>query len=288
MFNCPLIIVDGIKPVEGLLPQNNINRQTTNANTTPTHINTNPHSHHHPHDIHITNLTHEKDPSLRPDHALHEHDIDLDEENEDPQDYDQFVPPPRPGPPSHAGGNRPSIVGLDKISPVDLQEILHHLANLGGGDSQEQGPPPRGQGPPPPPQHDPSFVPGTYTSVPTLQHVAELEREAGGRYVGRAEDGSYIVAVPQPPPHRPPTNVHDPATSIYPHVGRGPGPRPRPGGPPQRQRPILHAHSPNAPSGFPGWWIFMIIDHHHIMIIPLSVHVSFMYNLCTYIPVKEF
>lgn len=294
MFNCPLIIVDGNKPVEGLLPQNNINRQTTNANTTPTHINTNPHSQHHPQDTHITNLTHEKDPSLHPDHVQHEHehDTDLDEENEDPHDYDQFVPPPRP--PSHSGGNRPSIVGLDKISPVDLQEILHHLANLGGGDSQEHGPPHRGQGPPPPPpsqQHDPSFVPGTYTSVPTLQHVAELEREAGGRYVGRAEDGSYIVAVPQRPPHRVPPNVHDPASNVYPHVGRGPGPRPRPGGPPQRQRPILHSHSPNAPSGFPGWWIFMIIDHHNTMIIPLSactclLHVTFMY--ITYIPEKEF
>ncbi|ODN02728.1 putative epidermal cell surface receptor, partial [Orchesella cincta] len=232
---------DGIKTLDGL-PNQNLNRHTTPSTT---------HTHSDSHDNSVTNLTLAKLP-LEPfihdnthdhhhqngDHHHNNHD-DTDEDNEEINeheqehdrhpDYDQYVPP--------SSGNRPSIVGLDKLNPADLQEILHHLVNL-GGESQE-----RPQGP----SRQPTFVPGAYTTVQTEQEVAALEREAGGRFIGRAEDGSYIVAVPQPQHQNSPPNSVPP----YPHVGRGPGPRPRPGGGPPLRQILSHPNAPSA-QGFPG------------------------------------
>lgn len=262
-----MIVVDGLETVEGLLNQSNLHRQTapsTSISQTHAHDKTkdshsHPHHHHHQHihDTHtkLTNLTH-KGPSIPTEPDLHDPDDDTvidDDDNDqvDPNDYDQYLPhPPPPRPPSSPGGNRhPSIIGLDKLNPADLQEILHHLAHLGGDTSQEQhhqvphGPPPR--------QQQPSFVPGAYTTVQTAQQVAELEN-AGGRFIGRAEDGSFIVAVPQPQPHI----LHNPNSNAYPHVGRGPGAQ-RPAGPPPSHQHPQYSLPPNAPPsahvGFPGW-----------------------------------
>jgi hypothetical protein len=75
---------------------------------------------------------------------------------------------------------------VDKINPHQLQELLHHLTTLGQGTpDQIHG----GADLPPNP-------PGTYVQVQTPQQVRELERELGAKFVERAEDGSYIVMIP--------------------------------------------------------------------------------------------
>ncbi|OXA60400.1 putative epidermal cell surface receptor [Folsomia candida] len=133
-------------------------------------------------------------------------------------------------------GNQPTLVHLDKINPHQIQELLHHLATLGedgglpsdqihgGGVDREPQPPP------------PSSNTGTFVQVQTAHQVRELEKELGAKFVERAEDGSYIVLIPN-------SELGDDDDQNYPdQVGQFP---------PHGQGPPPHfSHAP--PSRFPG------------------------------------
>jgi hypothetical protein len=98
-------------------------------------------------------------------------------------DEDQYVPP--------SMGNRPTLVGLDKVPPHHLQELLHHLSNI--GQQIDRGQPSSQQGGGRPQDNQQSV---TYLQVQTPEQVKELERETGAKFVEQAEDGSYILVVP--------------------------------------------------------------------------------------------
>lgn len=148
-----------------------------------------------------------------------------------PNTHDRFRPERPPQPKPAGGGTQPTpptLVHVDKISPHQLQELLHHLTTLGEGGGR---PPPtdqiHGGGDIPPPNG------GTYVQVQSPQQVRELERELGAKFVDRAEDGSYIVMIPND-------------DQIYPDQVGSPGQ----GGPP-------FSHSA-PPGSFPGQGSYLL------------------------------
>jgi len=159
----------------------------------------------------------------RPHENMHEHD----------QAVDQFIPP--------SVGNLPSIVPLNKITPETIEHLLHHLT---GSEEAQEGV---------------IAPPGAYIHVQTPQQVQQLEREVGAKFVGEAEDGSFVLLIP-------PTAQLRPIGAGLPHG------RPRPNNGHRQQHPSLQPnavlqqpvpgshHSPPYPPRFPPSGTVVVID----------------------------
>jgi len=155
---------------------------------------------------------------------------------------DQYVPP--------STGNRPTLIGLDKVPPHHLQELLNHLKDLGQqihtqhGDQQSGGAGGGGSSSSSPVQREEDKW--TYLQVQTPEQVRELEKELGAKFLEQAEDGSFILIIPN-------TQLtqlgggegegHHYEDQRFPPTGPGHhhGPGPQHQGPPQHH------------SRFPGW-----------------------------------
>lgn len=119
-----------------------------------------------------------------------------------PPDDDQFVPP--------STGNEPSFVGLNKVNREQLEDLLHQLSAIAGGV-----PPGGAQSG----EIRPDVPQGTYVAVKDPQEVQELEK-SGAKVIEQAEDGSFIVFIPnQSPQHHGPIALYPHPEILHGHAG---------------------------------------------------------------------